>query len=87
MRQLRIRTNSRNPAMRFLFMALGLILVNVWLCLRFCFTQIPQRGRAGRPLNEALFRLKRFASFLRHSIERRYSFCLSISATVLPLGL
>ena len=37
MRQLRVRTNSRNPAMRFLFTALGLILVNVWLCLRFSF--------------------------------------------------
>jgi hypothetical protein len=34
MRQLRIRSNSRNPAMRFLFMALGLILVNVWVTLR-----------------------------------------------------
>jgi hypothetical protein len=42
MRQLRIRSNSRNPAMRFLFMALGLILVNVWVTLRFRFCQIPR---------------------------------------------
>lgn len=86
MRQLRIRTNSRNPAMRFLFMALGLILVNVWLGLRFRFTQLPRRGRAGRPLDEARFRLKRFASFLRHAIERRYRVRSSVSATALPLG-
>jgi putative transposase len=84
-RQLRIRTNSRNPAMRFLFMALGLILVNVWLCLRFRFTQLPQRGRGGRPLEETSFRLKRFASFLRHAIERRYPICSSITAPDLPL--
>lgn len=86
MRQLRVRTNSRNPAMRFLFMSLGFILVNVWLCLRFRFTQLPQRGRGGRPLDEARFRLKRFASFLRHAIERRYPICSAISATVLPRG-
>ncbi len=58
MRQLRIRSNSRNPAipvsqgtLRFLFMALGLILVNVWLLLRFCFCQLPKQGRSGRPLD------------------------------------
>ncbi len=50
MRQLRIRSNSRNPAMRFLFLALGLILVNVWIALRFHFCQIPRQGRSGRPL-------------------------------------
>ncbi len=86
MRQLRIRSNSRNPAMRFLFMALGLILVNVWLALRFRFCQIPRQGRSGRPLDEARFRLKRFASFLRHAIERRYSWLPSITATALPIG-
>lgn len=84
MRQLRIKTNSRNPAMRFLFMALGLIRVNVWLCLRFRFTQLPRRGRTGRPLKVALFRLKRFASFLRHAIERRYLVRASFTATALP---
>ncbi len=86
MRQLRIRSNSRNPAMRFLFMALGLILVNVWITLRFCFCQVPRQGRSGRPLDEARFRLRRFASFLRHAIERRYSSPSSITATALPIG-
>ncbi len=86
MRQLRVRSNSRNPAMRFLFMALGLILVNVWIAVRFHFCQIPSRGRAGRPLDEARFRLKRFASFLRHAIERRYACLSSITATALPIG-
>lgn len=85
LRQLRVRTNSRNPAMRFLYMTLGLILVNVWLLLRFRFTQLPRRGRAGRALDESAFRLKRFASFLRHAIERRYPFCSSIIAVVSPL--
>lgn len=85
MRQLRLRSNSRNPAMRFLYMALGLILVNIWQRLKFRFTQLPRTGRAGRALDEPAFRLKRFASFLRHAVERRYPICTSIIAAVSPL--
>ena len=86
MRQLRVRTNSRNPMMRFIYMALGFILVNVWAYLKFLFTQVPKRGRSGRSLDNTRFRLKRFASFLRHAVERIYSVQTSISASVLPLG-
>jgi len=87
MRQLRVRSNSRNPMMRFIYMALGFILVNIWVCLQFLFTQVPKRGRYGRTLDHSLFRLKRFASFLRHAIERIYSFTTSIIAPALPIGL
>ena len=86
MRQLRVRTNSRNPMMRFIYMALGFILVNVWVYLKFLFTQVPKRGPKGRSLDDSRFRLKRFASFLRHAIERIYSVQTSISASVLPIG-
>jgi len=86
MRQLRIPTNSSNPMMRFIYMSLGFILVNVWLRLKFLYTQVPKRGRNGRPLNHALFRLKCFASFMRHAVERIYSVKTSIVATVLPIG-
>jgi len=86
MRQLRVRTNSRNPMMRFIYMALGFILVNVWVTLKFLFTQVPKRGRNGRSLDHPRFRLKRFASFLRHAVERIYSVQTSISASVLPIG-
>ena len=85
MRQLRIPTNSRNPMMRFIYMSLGFILVNVWLTLKFLYTQIPKRGRSGRSLNHALFRLKCFASFIRHAVERIYSVKTSIIASVLPI--
>ena len=86
MRQLRARTNSRNPVLRFLFMALAFILLNLWLLLRFRFCQCPARGRAGRSLHETLFRLARFAAFLSHAIGKIYDPVLSISAPVLPLG-
>lgn len=86
MRQLRARTNSRNPVLRFLFMALAFILLNLWLHLRFRFCQIPKRGRHGRSLDELRFRLSRFAAFLTIAIECIYDCVSSIAATVLPLG-
>ena len=86
MRQVRARTTSRNPVLRFLFMALGFILLNLWLALRFRFCQRPSRGRAGRSLDNALFRLTRFAAFLSQAIQRAYRSVVAIHATVLPLG-
>ncbi len=72
--------------MRFIYMSLGFILVNVWLTLKFLYTQVPKCDRNGRPLNHALFRLKSFASFLRHTVERIYSFKTSITASALLIG-
>jgi putative transposase len=87
MRQLRARTNSRNPVLRFLFMALAFILLNLWLLLRFRFCQLPKPGRGRRSLDTSRFRLARFASFLALAIERIYHRVSAISASVLPLGL
>jgi len=86
MRQVRARTNSRNPVLRFLFMALGFILLNLWLRLRFRFCQRPTRGSAGRSLIETRFRLNRFTAFLAQSIERIYGSVVAIVALGLPLG-
>ena len=86
LRQVRVYTNSRNPALRFLFMALALILLTLWLCLRFHFCQLPRRDRQGRSLDEARFRLHCFAAFLRRAIERRYGVRQTIEAAVLPRG-
>jgi|FLYL01.1.fsa_nt_gi putative transposase len=86
MRTVKAKTSTRNPAVRLLFMALGFVLVNVWILLRFLYCQIPKRGRAGRPLDEKRFRLSRFASFLRRAIERRYGVVTAIEATAPPIG-
>jgi hypothetical protein len=37
-------TTSKNPAYRFVLLALAFVLLNVWLQLRWRFTQVPQRG-------------------------------------------
>lgn len=87
MRQVRLRTNSRNPALRFVYMALGFVLVNIWIALRFAYCQIPRRGRGGRPLDDERFKLHCLASFIRHAVERRYGLTHEIQATAWPIGL
>jgi putative transposase len=84
LRQVRIRTNSRNPALRFIYMALALLLVNIWCLLRFRYCQVPRRGRNGRPIDPCAFKLRHLAFFLRQAIERRRGVLTSIQAQVLP---
>ena len=85
MRYVRLRTTSRNPALRFVYMALGFVLVNIWITLRFAYCQIPRRG--GRLIDEEGFRLDRLASFIHHAVEHRYGVTHEIQATALPIGL
>jgi putative transposase len=42
--QLRGWTTAKNPAYRFVLIALAFVLLNVWLHLRWIFTQVPRRG-------------------------------------------
>jgi hypothetical protein len=65
---LRALTTSRNPALRFLLMGLALLLLNIWVMLRFFATRIIQPGPIH--LDKDLFRLQRFIAFLRRAIER-----------------
>lgn len=76
-------TTSRNPAYRFLLMGLGLLLTNVWVALRWCFTQIPRRGE--RLLNTNLFQLNRFAKFIWQALQRLYGYVQFITAIAPPL--
>jgi hypothetical protein len=82
--QVRAWTTSRNSALRFLLIALGFVLVNVWLQLRWHFAQIPRRG--ARQIDEDRFELQRMASFLSRAIEAIYGVISSIQAEVRPLG-
>jgi putative transposase len=84
MRQVGAWTTSRNPALRFLLIALGFILVNLWLQLRWHFAQIPRRG--ARQIDEDSFELQRMASFLSRAIETIYGVISSIQTEVKPLG-
>jgi hypothetical protein len=74
--QVRAHTNSRNPALRFFFLALALLLIDLWVFLRCLATRVVGRG----PFRLALdrFRFARFIAFLRRAIEDAYGTIMSI---------
>ena len=82
--QVRGWTTSPNAAYRFLLMALALFLLNVWMILRWHFTQLPRRG--GRKLDTRQFQLSRFAKFIVRALERHYGYVRSITAVAVPLS-
>jgi putative transposase len=68
--QVRARTTSTHPALRFLLLGLGLLLLNCWVYLRFATTRVLERGPAR--WFPRLFQLPRFIAFLRRAIERTF---------------
>jgi putative transposase len=82
--QVRGWTTAKNPAYRFVLLALAFVLLNVWIHLRWLFTQVPQRGR--RWLDTSRFQLVRFVKFLQRALEAWYGCIRAITAPALPLG-
>jgi hypothetical protein len=80
--QVRGWTTSPNPAYRFVLITVSFVLLNVWLHLRWVFTQVARRGR--RWLNVTEFQLSRLAKFIRRALERQYGCRIAIQATVAP---
>jgi hypothetical protein len=75
-RQVRIITNSMNPALRFFCLGLTLVLVNVWVALRWTFAR--QLGRGPRRVDPDRFRFHRFIHFLMRAIEHTFGVVMSI---------
>jgi hypothetical protein len=82
--QVRGWTTAKNPAYRFVLLALAFVLLNVWIHLRWLFTQVPRRG--GRWLDTPRFPLARFAKFLQRALELWYGCIRAITAPALPQG-
>lgn len=76
-------TTSQNAAYRFFLMALGFVLLNLWVRLCWQFTQVPRHGR--RYLKTDLFRQERFISFLKSALEHIYGRVVEITALAVPL--
>jgi putative transposase len=76
-------TTSPNPALRFVLLGLGFVLLNLWVDLCWEFTQVARRG--GRRLKTALFRQQRFINFLMRALERLYGYISEITAPSAPL--
>lgn len=81
------RISGTHTALRFVYLALALVLRNVWVTLRFAYCQLLRRGRAGRSVNPLPFKLRRLAAFLQQAIEHRYGLVSQITAHALPLNL
>jgi IS4 transposase len=82
LRQVKVLTNSRNPALRFFLLALGLLLHNVWVLARWLFTRRPGKGRY--KLIPTLLRFATFRKLLVLAVERFYPPPLVISVFVSP---
>jgi len=80
--QVRGWTTSPNPAYRFLLIGLSFVLLNLWVHLRWRFTQVPRRG--GRWLKTKLFELSRLVKFIIRALEQHYSCVHEIIAPAAP---
>lgn len=76
LRRVRASTTSRNPALRFFLLGIGLVLVNVWVFLRWEFTRLMARGP--RRVEPQRLRFHRFTRLLIRSIEAVYGSVMSI---------
>ena len=76
LRRVRATTTSRNPALRFFLLSIGLILTNAWVFLKWEFARLMAPGP--RRVDEARFRLYRFRKLLIRSIENQYGIVAAI---------
>lgn len=76
LRRVRASTTSRNPAVRFFLLGIGLVLVNVWVFLRWEFARLMARGP--RRVDPERLRFHRFTRLLIRSIEAVYGTVMAI---------
>jgi len=82
LRRVRAMTTSRNPAVRFFLLAVGMILVNAWVFLRWEFARLLAPGL--RRVDEARLRFHRFTRLLIRAIEDIYDVVMAIPASQSP---
>ena len=83
LRRVRVKTTSRNPALRFFLLGFALLLVNIWAFLRWFVARIP--GRGPHRLDPTLFQFQTFVSMLRRSVEPLYGAVMLIPMPALSL--
>lgn len=76
LRRVRVKTTSRNPALRFFLLGFALLLVNIWAFLRWFVARIP--GRGPHRLDPVHFQFQAFISMLRRAIEQLYGVVMTI---------
>jgi len=76
----RIRSTTKNPVLRLLYVAIAFILVNLWIYLLWQAVSITRRG--GRRIYQEQFRLKTMLEFLSYAVERHFPL---LHAVFLPM--
>lgn len=66
----RIRTTSKKPTLRLLFVGISFLLVNIWVT--FIWRKISQPRRGGRLIYSNIFPLKQMLSFLRQEVDQTF---------------
>ncbi len=66
----RIRTTTKNPTIRLLFVGISFLLVNIWIYILWSKISKPRRG--GRLVYNHLFPLKQMLGFLSNGVNRIY---------------
>jgi hypothetical protein len=79
LRRVRIKTTSRNPALRFFVLGFALLLVNLWAFLRWFVARVP--GRGPHRVDPLRFQFQTFVSLLRRAIEQCLGAVMSVPCT------
>ncbi|HHJ19144.1 MAG TPA: hypothetical protein ENJ84_04860 [Gammaproteobacteria bacterium] len=76
LRRVRVKTTSRNPALRFFLLGFALLLVNLWAFLRWFVARLP--GPGPHRIDPTRFQFHLFISLLRRFIERLYEATMAV---------
>lgn len=79
--QCRIKTTIKNPIIRFLFIALSFLIINIWIYLVWHY--LSRLKRSSRQVFSHLFTLKQMLEFLRQAVDRNYGVACEVC---LPSG-
>lgn len=77
-----IKTTTRNPTLRLLFVGIALLLRNVWVWVHWVYLATPRRG--GRQLNLHKLRFKTLLMWLTHLAEETFGIDDTVLAERVP---
>jgi putative transposase len=77
-----IKTTTRNPTLRLLFVGIALLLRNVWVWVHWVYLATPRRG--GRQLNLHTLRFKTLLMWLTHLAEETFRIDDTVVAERVP---
>lgn len=77
--QCRVKTTIKNPTLRFLFVALAFLIINIWIYLLWHY--LSRLRSSSRQVFSNLFTLKQMLEFLRQTIDRNYRLVCEVYLT------